>query len=202
VFAVYIHKSDGTPGVDAGTSGFASFRRVTLGVLEYCEEGMLTLNSGSSHSASAGCFTAIVRVMSMPSLRSVEQEEIDTAGELWAAYEGPHRRKLKLKGSPIRFVRTAQRWLRFHGQLAVPAPHPFHQLITEFIDAMRSTRGFAAPTAVGYSSRAIGFLKWFGERHDNLGFVSLRHIDEFMIKGDLSQTEGTRSLSGARTADN
>jgi hypothetical protein len=36
---VYIHKSHGTPGVDAGTSGFASFRRVTLGVLEYCEEG-------------------------------------------------------------------------------------------------------------------------------------------------------------------
>jgi hypothetical protein len=47
---------------------------------------------------SAGCFTAIVRVMSMTSLRSVEQEEIDTARELWAAYEGPHRRKLKLKG--------------------------------------------------------------------------------------------------------
>lgn len=47
----YIHKSDGTPGFDAGTSGLASFRRVTLGVLEYCEEGMLTLNSGSSHSA-------------------------------------------------------------------------------------------------------------------------------------------------------
>lgn len=87
--------------------------------------------------------------MSMTSLRSVEQEEIDTAGELWAAYEGPHRRKLKLKGSPITFVRIAQRWLRFHGQLAVPAPHPFHRLITEFIDAMRSTRGLATPTVVG-----------------------------------------------------
>jgi len=122
----------------------------------------------------------IVRVMSMTSLRSVGQQEIDTAGELWAAYEGPLRRKLKLKGSPITFVRIAQRWLRFHGQLAVPAPHPFQQLITEFIDAMRSTRGLAPPTVLGYSSRTIGFLKWFGKRHDSLGFVSLHHIDEFM----------------------
>ena len=61
----------------------------------------------------------IVRVMSMTSLRGVEQEEIDTAGEVWAAYEGPLRRRLKLKGSPITFVRIAQRWLRFHGQLAI-----------------------------------------------------------------------------------
>jgi len=40
----------------------------------------------------------IVRVMNMTSLRSVGQEEIDTAGEVWAAYEGPHRKKLKVKG--------------------------------------------------------------------------------------------------------
>ncbi len=38
----------------------------------------------------------------------------------------------------------------------------------------------APPTVIGYSSKAFGFLKWFGERHDSLEFVSLRHIDEFM----------------------
>jgi len=70
----------------------------------------------------------IVRVMSMTSPCSVEQEDIDTAGEQWAAYEGPLRRKLKLKGSPITFVRIDQR-LRFHGRLSVPGPHPFQQLI-------------------------------------------------------------------------
>ena len=48
----------------------------------------------------------IVRVMSMTSLRGVEQEEIDTAGEVWAAYEGPLRRRLKLKGSPIQATRS------------------------------------------------------------------------------------------------
>ncbi len=45
---------------------------------------------------------------------------------------------------------------------------------------MRSTGGLAPATVLGYSSRALGFLKWFAERHDGLEFVSLRHIDEFM----------------------
>ena len=45
---------------------------------------------------------------------------------------------------------------------------------------MRSARGLAPDTVRGYSSRAFGFLKWFGERHDSLEFVSLRDVDEFM----------------------
>jgi integrase/recombinase XerD len=147
----------------------------------------------------------IVRVMNMTSLRSVGQEEIDTAGQVWATYEGPHRKKLKVKGSPIMFVRIAQRWLRFHRQLESPPTHPFQQLIAEFIDAMRSTRGLAPPTVLGYSSKAFGFLKWLGERHKSLEFVSLRHIDEFMasrreegwsVRTLASQCQALRSFFG------
>ena len=58
--------------------------------------------------------------------------------------------------------------------------HPFQQLIAEFAEAMRCTRGLAPATVLGYSSKASGFLKWFAERHDTLESVSLRHIDEFM----------------------
>jgi len=36
----------------------------------------------------------IVRVMNMTALRSVRPEEINTAGQLWVAYERPHRTKI------------------------------------------------------------------------------------------------------------
>ena len=122
----------------------------------------------------------IVRVMNMTALRSVRPEEINTAGQLWAAYDGPHRKQLNSRGSPITFVRIAQSWLRFHGQIPSPPPHPFYWFVTEFSDALLSTRGLASATVRGYSSRAWGFLKWFGERNDSLEFVSLRHIDDFL----------------------
>jgi len=121
----------------------------------------------------------VVRVMNMNSMRIVSQREIETAGQSWAAYEGPLRKKLSFKGSPRAFVPVAQKWLRFHGQ-ATPLPNRFHWLITEFSDAMRSARGLAPDTVRGYGSRAFGFLKWFGERHENLELVSLRDEDEFL----------------------
>ncbi len=147
----------------------------------------------------------IVRVMNMTSLRRVGQEEIDTAGQVWAAYEGPHRQKRRVKGSPIVFVRIAQGWLRFHGQLESAPTHPFQPLIAEFTEAMRSIRGLAPRTIDSYSSRAFGFLRWFGELHDSLEFVSLRHIDEFIaskreegwsVRTLASQCQALRSFFG------
>ena len=137
----------------------------------------------------------IVRVMRMTSLRRVGQEEIDIAGKVWAAYEGPHRRKLKVKGSPTVFVRIAHSWLRFHGQLETPPTHTFQQLIAEYTEAMRINRGLAPATVFSYSSLASGFLKWFAARHDRLESVSLRHVDEFMAS---KREEGwaLRSLAG------
>jgi integrase/recombinase XerD len=59
----------------------------------------------------------VVRLLKMTSLRKVELKEIEVAARKWAAHEGPLRKKLKRPGAPFMFVRVAQSWLRFHGQL-------------------------------------------------------------------------------------
>jgi integrase/recombinase XerD len=122
----------------------------------------------------------IVRVMNLNSMRVVRQMEIEAAGRSWATYEGPLRKKLALGGSPRVFVQIAQAWLRFHGQLESPPLPRFHEVLAQFIEAMRSARGLAPDTIRGYSSRAFNFLKWFGERHESLAQVSLRHVDDFL----------------------
>jgi integrase/recombinase XerD len=122
----------------------------------------------------------VVRVMGMNSMRMVSQKEVETAGQSWATYEGPLRKKLRLGGSPSVFVHTAQAWLRFHGQLETPPPNRFYRVVAEFIDAMRSVRGLAPDTVRGYGSRAFNFLKWFAESHENLEQVSLLHVDDFL----------------------
>jgi hypothetical protein len=87
----------------------------------------------------------IVRLLKMTSLRRIELNEIEAAGQEWAAYEGPLRKKLGRPGAPSMFVRIAQSWLRFHGQLPTLPPNPFQPLIEEFSEAMR-IRGLSSPT--------------------------------------------------------
>lgn len=122
----------------------------------------------------------VVRLLNMNSMRIVPPREIEAAGQSWAAYDGPLRKKVSPRGSPRVFVQVAHKWLRFHEQLATPPPNRFRPVISEFIDAMRSDRGLAPDTVRGYSSRAFGFLKWFGERRESLETVSLLDVDEFL----------------------
>lgn len=121
----------------------------------------------------------IVRIMQLSELRMVRREEIDAAGKEWAAYDGPLRKK-NWKGSPTVFVRIAQRWFHFHGQLISPRPpNPFQELVTEFRDAMRG-RGLSPATVHGYTFRAFTFLRWYGERHETVESISLCDVDEFL----------------------
>jgi integrase/recombinase XerD len=122
----------------------------------------------------------VVRLLNMNSMRIIPQQKIEVAGQSWATYEGPLRKKVSARGSPRVFVQVAHKWRRFHGQLETAPPNRFHRIVAEFIDAMRSARGLAADTVRGYSSRAFGFLKWFGERHESLEAVSLLDVDEFL----------------------
>jgi site-specific recombinase XerD len=122
----------------------------------------------------------IVRIMNMTSLRPVRQEEINIAGKVWAAYKEPHRKKKQSKGSPITFIQIARKWLRFHHQLETPPSNLFQPLIAEYVEAMRSARRLAPDTVFAYSSKALNFLKWFGERHANLELVSLLDVDDFL----------------------
>src|SRR5438067_10240834 len=85
----------------------------------------------------------IVRIMNLTTLRNVTQDEIDAAGKLWAAYDGPLRKNLHWNGSPRVLTGIAQRWFRFHGQLVSPRPVvPFENLVEEFTGALRG-RGLA-----------------------------------------------------------
>jgi site-specific recombinase XerD len=115
----------------------------------------------------------------MTSLRKVELNEIEAAAREWAAYEGPLRKKLKRPGAPFMLVRVAQSWLRFHGQLSTRPPNPFQNLGEEFAEAKR-IQGLSSATVDSLRDRALTFLRWFGDQHQNLDSVSLRHIDEFL----------------------
>jgi integrase/recombinase XerD len=120
----------------------------------------------------------IVRLLRMTSLRKVELNEIEMAGREWASYQGPLRKKLRRPGAPFMFVRTAQSWLRFHGQLPTLPPNPFQPLIEAFAEAMRN-RGLSSATVGAHCYRLARFLRWFGDRARSLDSISLRHIDEY-----------------------
>jgi integrase/recombinase XerD len=141
------------------------------------------VRQGAGHNelrSTMGYLVHIVRVMNLTTLRDVELDEINQAGAVWAAYEGPYRKRLSTRGAPESFIRIAKSWLHFHGKLASPPPHIFHELITEFVEAMRSTRGLAPATIESYRDRAFGFLKWFSQRYDTLSPVAMSDIDDFI----------------------
>src|ERR1700686_1572873 len=104
----------------------------------------------------------IVRLLGMTSLRKVERNEIEAAAREWAAYEGSLRKKLKRPGAPFMFVRVAQSWLRFHGQLPTLPPSPFQPQIEEFAEAMR-IRGLSTATVEAPCYRLLQFLGGFGD---------------------------------------
>jgi integrase/recombinase XerD len=58
----------------------------------------------------------IIRLMELTSLRNVELGEIKKAGECWANYRGPHRRRRAGKAAAFCFTNVAKNWLHFHGR--------------------------------------------------------------------------------------
>ncbi len=50
----------------------------------------------------------IIRLMELTSLRNVELEEIKKAGECWANYRGPHRRRRAGKAAAFCFTNVAK----------------------------------------------------------------------------------------------
>jgi len=98
----------------------------------------------------------IIRLMDLTSLRDVELEEIKNAGECWANYRGPERRRKAGRAAAVCFTYVAKKWFRFHGHLVVPpvSPPPFDELIRDFVGYLRSVRGLSSETIKGYSWRA------------------------------------------------
>jgi hypothetical protein len=133
----------------------------------------------------------IIRFMGLTTFRTVEPDEIAKAGESWAAYRGPDRRRGSGKSSSFMLTYVKKNWFRFHGRLAIPSAsvHPFDKEIRDFTEFLRSTHGLSLVTVQGYSSRAKYFLTWLAERGGSLSRVSLNDVDEFFA---AKRTQGWR----------
>jgi site-specific recombinase XerD len=137
----------------------------------------------------------IVRIMALSELRNVTVEEIEAAGQVWATYVGPERRKSQLRGITKYFVRRAKQWFTFNGSLApAPVPH-FSVQIEHYADAMR-VRGLAPPTIYSYRKNAATFLRFVAQRHSTLGSVRLSDVYEYLTKlrtsGNANKTIATQ----------
>jgi len=143
------------------------------------------LRQGTSHRrvrSIAAYLIHVVRFMELTSLRSVQVEEIEKAAECWANYRGPHRKRRAGRTAAFCFRNVAKNWLRFHGRLMVPPTpvHPFSELISDFVQYMRSSQGLSPDSIRTYGSRARVFLKWLANRHETLASVSLHDVDDFL----------------------
>ncbi len=123
----------------------------------------------------------IVQLMNLTALRMVAYEEINAAGERWAAYDGPFHRYLSRKWSSVYFIRFAKRWFHFLGQLPVKPRPPFYELVTQFAKA-QTDRGLSPTTVEGYRGRTQIFLSWLSEHRGSLATVSLSDIDDFILE--------------------
>lgn len=125
----------------------------------------------------------IVRTLELISLRGVELTEIEEAGVRWANYRGPERRSKRTDTSPRIFVKIARQWLRFHDSLVLPVTPPgrFDEQLAEFKSALVS-HGLAPSTIRTYIDRIRIFLRWASDRHNDLSFISLRDVDDFLAR--------------------
>lgn len=131
--------------------------------------------------AVAGYLVRIVLMMGLTTLRNVELIEIEEAGTRWANYNGPERICKRPHTSPRTFVKHARQWLRFHGALVLPTMPSgrFDTQLTEFKSALVS-RGMAPTTIKTYINRTQIFLRWASDRYNDLSFVSLKDVDDFL----------------------
>src|SRR5712664_1924417 len=67
-----------------------------------------TLNNYHRVRSVAAYLIHIIRLMELTSLRNVELEEIKKAGECWANYRGPHRRRRAGKAAAFCFTNVAK----------------------------------------------------------------------------------------------
>jgi len=137
----------------------------------------------------------IVRIMALTEVRNVTVEEIEAAGQVWAAYVGPERRKSQLRGITDYFVLRAKQWFTFNGSLTpVPLP-PFSAQIEQYADAMR-VRGLSATTIYGYRRSAATFLQFVAPKHSTLETIRLSNVYEYLAmlraSGKANRTIATR----------
>ncbi len=130
----------------------------------------------------ANMLLAVVQVLNLDSTRPVGMDEILQGCERLVNGSGPCRSRGLGVASRPRFRRAAVNWLRFRGAL-ITAPRSeakFDNVLSDFLNAMRSPRGLALETLQSYQRRISGFLNWLQTRCSEFSDVRALDIEEYL----------------------
>jgi site-specific recombinase XerD len=124
----------------------------------------------------------VIRLLKLDSFRPVGMDEILEGCERWVEDFDAHRHRRSGLACRHTFRVVATNWLRHQGALT-PAPRPtrlFGDLLDDFLDAMRSKRGFASETLRSYRSRILAFLNWLQPRCSEFSQVRASDVEEYL----------------------
>ncbi len=127
----------------------------------------------------------VIRLLKLDSPRPVGMDEILQGCERWLDDSNARRHRSSGVASPYLFRLAATNWLRYQGTLiAAPKPMPlFGDLLSEFLNAMRSQRGLVLETLRSYHSRILAFLNWLQSRCPEFSHVQASDIEEYLEAG-------------------
>lgn len=128
-----------------------------------------------------------IQMLDLQESGSVTPDEIRRAAQRWAERPRTGRKIKSAKSSRDHFVNVATKWLRFLGRLEqpTPSPKPFEAYLSDFAAWMEHERGLTRASIRSHCWKTSQFLGWFFARDQNLGTVSIGHVEEFLAwKGD------------------
>ncbi len=146
----------------------------------------------------------IVRLLKLDSSRPVGMDEILQGCERWIDDDDASRHRRPGEACSYTFQLVATNWFRFQGSLiSAPKPvPPFGDLLSEFLNAMRSQRGLALETLKSYRSRISAFLNWLQSRCPDFSKVRALDIEEYIEakrSGGLSRNSVVAHCRALRT---
>jgi integrase/recombinase XerD len=146
----------------------------------------------------------VVRLLKLDSSRRVGMDEIIRGCRLWVDDPNANRFRRLGVGSAYVFQLAATNWLRFEGLLITPATpeSPYGDLLSEFLIAMRTRRGLASQTIIGYQSKVSNFLSWLQPRCPEFFKVRTGDIEEYLEEkrlGGLSRSSVATHCIALRT---
>jgi site-specific recombinase XerD len=117
-----------------------------------------------------------------PDLR-VTPEQIKSAAKDWAERESFSGHTLNERWTSSRFIRVANKWVRYLGCLCEPAIQtPFAHLITEFKRWMKDEKGLSSTTIEVWSRYLTQFLCWYEVKKRPFCAVEIIDLDTFLIR--------------------
>ena len=116
-----------------------------------------------------------------PNLR-VTPDQIKKAAKDWSERESYSGHKLNERWTSDRFVRVANKWLRFLGCLCKPPDRtPFAPLINDFKRWMEDERGLSSTTIEVWCGYLKQFLCWYGSKERPFPAVDIIDLDTFLM---------------------